>query len=224
MVLGCAVAVGVPLTVAATRHGNASHVATIGAGAPSRLAAQSPAPAGATTAAEPSAGPTTAASVAGPPTTTSPPTRMSPPVRLAVSAVGISAPVVPVGVTATGEAQIPDRIDTVGWYRYGPAPGTAAGSIVLMGHVDDAVQGEGAFFRLHEIGAGAIVTVTTRDGVEHRFRVVGRQQYPKTAVPLQALFSRTGAPRLTLITCGGSFNRSARSYLDNIVVTAVPVG
>ncbi len=55
-----------------------------------------------------------------------------------------------------------------------------------------------------------------------RYEVVGRRQYLKTRVPLGALFARTGAPRLTLITCGGSFDRATRSYLANVVVTAVP--
>lgn len=58
---------------------------------------------------------------------------------------------------------------------------------------------------------------------QHRtYRVIGREIFDKKNVPLGALFSRTGPERLTLITCGGSFNRSKRSYVDNIVVTAVP--
>jgi hypothetical protein len=39
---------------------------------------------------------------------------------------------------------------------------------------------------------------------------------------LRQLFSGTGAPRLTLITCGGSFDAARRSYRENVVVTAVP--
>jgi len=38
---------------------------------------------------------------------------------------------------------------------------------------------------------------------------------------MRTLFARTGQPRLTLITCGGAFNRTTRSYDNNIVVTAV---
>jgi hypothetical protein len=41
-------------------------------------------------------------------------------------------------------------------------------------------------------------------------------------VPLSALFSHYGQPRLSLITCGGAFDANAHSYEDNIVVTAVP--
>ena len=37
---------------------------------------------------------------------------------------------------------LPEDVDRVGWYRFGPAPG-ADGSAVLAGHVDDAEQGLG---------------------------------------------------------------------------------
>lgn len=216
LVLGCAVAVGVPLALRGGGSGP-TPVATIGAGAPTRLAVPTtPAPISSSS---------TAPVPRAPRTSTTPAARLSsPPVRLTVSGVDISAPVVPVGVETDGTAEIPERVDTVGWYRFGPAPGAPAGSTVLMGHVDDRVQGEGAFFRLREVGAGSVVSVVTADGVTHRYRVVGRQQYPKSEVPLAAIFSRSGTPRLTLITCGGTFDRAARSYEDNVVVTAVPAG
>jgi hypothetical protein len=39
-----------------------------------------------------------------------------------------------------------------------------------------------------------------------------------------AVFDRGGNRRLTLITCGGTFDTSTRTYSDNIVVTARSVG
>jgi hypothetical protein len=41
-------------------------------------------------------------------------------------------------------------------------------------------------------------------------------------VPLDALFQRTGPPRLVLLTCGGEFQPELRSYADNVVVVAEP--
>lgn len=144
------------------------------------------------------------------------------PVRIAIPAAAISAPVDPVGVESDGEVQIPEDVTRVGWYRYSVAPGSSAGSTVLVGHVDSAVQGEGAFFGLHTLAAGNVVRLQLAGGRTLTYRVVSRQQFPKGQVPLQALFALTGAPRLTLITCGGSFNETIRSYRDNIVITAVP--
>jgi hypothetical protein len=56
------------------------------------------------------------------------------------------------------------------------------------------------------------------------FRVVSREAFPKSKAPYSRLFARDGRARLTLVTCGGAFNRKNGSYRDNIVVTAVPVG
>lgn len=39
----------------------------------------------------------------------------------------------------------------------------------------------------------------------------------------RSLFTRTGPPRLAVISCGGTFDRAKRSYRDNVVVIAEPV-
>jgi hypothetical protein len=67
-------------------------------------------------------------------------------VRLAVPALGVDAPVEPVGIRDDGQMALPDDVDRLGWYRFGPVPG-AEGSAVLAGHVDDAEQGLGALAR-----------------------------------------------------------------------------
>jgi hypothetical protein len=46
--------------------------------------------------------------------------------------------------------------------------------------------------------------------------------YAKSSAPLDRLFARDGPPRLTLVTCGGSFDRGTGHYRDNVVVTATP--
>ena len=61
------------------------------------------------------------------------------------------------------------------------------------------------------------------DGTTATFRAEARAVYDKTELPTEAIFSRQGPPVLTLITCGGDFNSSIRSYESNIVVYAVPV-
>lgn len=60
------------------------------------------------------------------------------------------------------------------------------------------------------------------DGQELRFVVGGRSHVDKDELPVEALFRAVGPPTLTLITCGGAFDRAARHYDDNIVVQAAP--
>lgn len=144
------------------------------------------------------------------------------PVRLDIPAIGVRATALPTGVDAAGEFDVPPSVDTVGWYRFGPDLAARAGSVVIAGHVDSATQGTGAFFRLGDLGPGDRVTVLGSDGRIRRYRVVAREIEPKATIRLYRYFGTTGPPRLTLMTCGGPFDRASRNYRDNVVVTAVP--
>ncbi|CCH16436.1 class F sortase [Micromonospora lupini] len=149
--------------------------------------------------------------------------RIVPPVRLVIPGIDVTATVNAVGINErTNEFEVPPSVDQIGWYRYGPGLETDAGSVVIAGHVDSAKQGRGAFFRLRELDQGDTLTATGSDGKARKYRVVAREEYAKTKIPLERYFARDGKPRLTLITCGGPFDAKARKYRDNIVVTAVP--
>ena len=156
------------------------------------------------------------------PPTSAPATAPEPtaPIRIELPALGVDAEVAPVGVDSEGLMEIPQDVDTVGWYRFGPVPGAAAGSAVLSGHVDDYQQGQGVFARIGDLGPADEIRVTDQNGSTRRFTVLSREEWSKGEVPLDRLFDRGGSPRLVLITCGGSFDSGEHSYVDNIVVFA----
>ena len=141
------------------------------------------------------------------------------PLRLRVPAIGVDQAVTPVGVALDGQLDVPADAASVSWYRFGSGP-TEPGSTVLAGHVDFGGR-EGVFWRLDEVEVGQRLEVATSTGVE-TFTVTATRRYAKTALPLDALFTRDGPSQLVLITCGGSFDRAARSYRDNVVVIAEP--
>jgi hypothetical protein len=154
----------------------------------------------------------------GPPTTAAALARApSPPVRISIPAIGVSAAVVRLGLKRDGTLEVPD-FDVTGWYAGGPAPGET-GPAVIAGHIDSH-RGPAVFHRLRELRPGQEVTVARRDGSSVRFAVDGVAQYPKDAFPTEAVFGPAPEPLLRLITCGGAFDRSRRSYRDNVVVTA----
>jgi hypothetical protein len=66
------------------------------------------------------------------------------------------------------------------------------------------------------------VALTVADGTVHRFQVTAVELTPKSTVPLAQVFQRDGAPRLTLVTCGGAYDRGT-GYSANVVVTAEPL-
>lgn len=172
--------------------------------------------------AAPSPAPSSIPIADGDPAVAAAPDRTRVPTRLQIPDLSVDATVVPVGVDTRGDLAIPEDVDTVGWYRFGPAPGAASGSVVLAGHVDSATQGVGAMRAMWSAAPGMTVTVSSGDGAPVRYRVVSREIFVKGQVPLASLFSTGGSARLTLITCGGPFDEQTRSYVDNVVVTAVP--
>ncbi|WP_146846073.1 class F sortase [Cellulomonas terrae] len=147
-----------------------------------------------------------------------------PPVQIVVPDVGIDMAVDPVGVRDDGEMEIPEDADRAGWYRFGPAPADPAGATVVAAHVDSVQTGVGQFARLRDVAVGAAVTVTSADGSPHEYRVVTVEKVPKDGAPVDQWFDRSGAPRLVLVTCGGTFRRDIGHYTDNVVVTAEPIG
>lgn len=116
-----------------------------------------------------------------------------------------------------------DNVTEIGWFAPGPAPGDP-GSSVLAAHVDMANAGPGVFFRLDQLAAGDTVVVTHGDGSVLSYRVTGTRTVDKGMLDLDAVFTQSGPSTLTLITCGGGFNRSLRRYDSNVVVVAEPIG
>jgi hypothetical protein len=142
------------------------------------------------------------------------------PERLVITALGIDAPILPVGV-ADGVMEVPPRADVVGWYRFGPTPGEP-GSAVLAAHVSWG-GALGVFYRLRDLPQGSDIEVWFTDGSVRRFRSVALAAYDKAELPVDGIFSRLGEPALTLVTCGGAFNESLRRFEQNVVAYAVAV-
>jgi len=146
------------------------------------------------------------------------------PLRVRIGAITVDAPIVRVGLEVDGSMEIPERVAEIGWYdpdERGVAPG-AAGTAVLAGHVDSRTQGRGALYDLRDLRVGEIIELDLTDGRMQRWRITELIQYPKDVLPFLELFVWTGPPRLAVITCGGEFDRTSRSYTDNIVVYAEP--
>lgn len=142
------------------------------------------------------------------------------PERVAIPSLSVTARVMAMSVGADRSLGVPDDPRVLGWWRGGAAPGQPAGSVVIDGHVNSAVAGRGAFFRLHALRPGDQVTVSGQ-GRSARYVVIARRQYPKAALP-PSVFDQQVAGRLVLITCGGPFDRRTRHYADNVVVFARP--
>ncbi len=142
------------------------------------------------------------------------------PLRLDIPAIGVDAPVQPVGVLPGGALGVPENWSSVGWWDGGPSPGQA-GDAVIDGHLDSWTA-PAVFWSLDRLVVGDGITVTLSDGTVARFTVNSIHAYPYQAAPLASIFTASGPPRITLITCGGAWSASRQIYAERVVVTAVP--
>jgi len=140
------------------------------------------------------------------------------PLRLQVPAIGVDSPLSSLGVDPTGALLPPADFRRAGWFGAGAVPGEI-GPAVIAGHVD-SYRGPAVFFRLDELSPGDEVLVQRADGTTARFTVSRVGRYPKSAFPTAEVYGPTPDAQLRLITCGGAFDRSRRSYVDNVVVYA----
>jgi len=145
------------------------------------------------------------------------------PVRIRIEALGIDMDVEAVGLGDTGGMGLPKNPAIAAWYRFGPAPASAEGATVIAAHVDSLEYDVGPFSRLATAPAGTEIVLSMADGGERRYRVASVDLVLKPDVPWPAIFDRTGPARLTLVTCGGEFDYTARRYLSNVIVSATPV-
>jgi sortase (surface protein transpeptidase) len=143
------------------------------------------------------------------------------PERVIIDAIGVDAELVDLGLQPDGAMEVPD-FGAAGWYREGPPPGHP-GPAVVAAHVDSR-SGPDVFFRLRELAVGDRIEIRYDAGDAVTFRVVSGERVPKDDLPGDRIWPVTDEPLLTLITCGGEFDRSVRHYRDNVLVYAVPEG
>lgn len=141
------------------------------------------------------------------------------PTRLVVPTLDIDAPIEALGIDENGKMDIPGNVTDVGWYRHGSLPGEE-GSAVLAAHVDLAGSGPGVFFHLDTLEPGDIFMISMSDGSASSYTVESAERVPKSSLDVDTLFDAAGDPVVRLVTCGGAFDRSIRSYSDNVIVTA----
>ncbi|MDR6417071.1 class F sortase [Pseudarthrobacter sulfonivorans] len=142
------------------------------------------------------------------------------PTSLTVAGTSINMAVVPVGVAAGAAMEIPEAFDRAGWYRFGPAPGAAAGTAVIAGHID-TTSDRAPFSQLKSLAAGTALQVGRQDAPALTYRVVSVELMAKDSFDGDSLFRRTGPHELKVVTCGGRWLDERMDYSDNVIVTAV---
>lgn len=152
------------------------------------------------------------------------------PARLRVPHLGIDAPVMSVGQTASGAMDAPTSSaynspywTSVFWYKLGAEPGQA-GNAVIAGHVNRVGGDPAVFWGLGSLQPGDMVSVVTQDGSVINYAVDKVVVYPANYPgqdAFNAVFGPTTEHHLNLITCSGVW--TGNGYDQRLVVLTTQV-
>jgi hypothetical protein len=156
--------------------------------------------------------------------------------RLVIKRFNIDAPLTYRKVPANGVMPNPDGPDDVAYYDFsgfenlGGAPGLG-GNAVFAGHVDSGSKPckngsvpppcTAVLWDLNDIRVGDEIEVHV-DGKVFTYKVTSNQPVSASANDgtWDRIVTSTAKESLTIITCGGDFNRATREYTNRQVVTA----
>lgn len=152
---------------------------------------------------------------ASPSATVATPADVPDPQSVSIPALGVSSTLVPLGLTADGQHEVPplSEPEQAGWFQPGPEPGEV-GAAIILGHINGRGQ-PGVFADLGELASGDTVQVDDRVFVVYEVLRVSKGAFPRDRV-----YGGVDAPELRLITCGGAFDSASGNYLDNVIVFA----
>lgn len=141
------------------------------------------------------------------------------PTSLRIPAIKVSAPLLGLGLDASGHLDTPPvgKPNQAGWYRDSPSPGSA-GNAIMAGHADTR-SGPAVFYRLGLLRPGDKVEVVRQDRRTAVFTIDAVRIYPRADFPDAAVYGPTERPELRVITCGGKYDKKS-GYSDNVVVFA----
>lgn len=137
------------------------------------------------------------------------------PVHLRIPAIEVDAYVGAVGVNSSGEMEVTDNSQDVGWFAMGPRPGEV-GSSVIAGHLDSNSGGDGVFINLNQLQVGDKLYIEDDQGVTTTFVVRESRVYDPGYA--DEVFNQSEGSYLNLVTCDGAWDGSIKSYSKRLVV------
>lgn len=144
----------------------------------------------------------------------------SPPVRIQIPDIGVDDDFIDLGLNPDGTLEVPVDYQQVGWFANGAKPGDVNyPPTIIAGHVD-SFEGPAVFYDLGKVEMGDQVRITQADGTVAVYVVYASAQFTKAEFPASEVYADRAESEIVLITCTGAFDEPARSYDDNLVVSA----
>lgn len=143
------------------------------------------------------------------------------PRELSIKKLHIDAIILPMGTT-NGVLNAPTSAWDVGWYNQSALPGSGQGALLLDGHVNDALNSPGIFYSLANLSAGDTIELQRGDGKWFNYTVNNVQDVPLDKVNMASMLqsAKHGKEGLNLITCGGWYDATKKTYDHRVLVYA----
>lgn len=139
------------------------------------------------------------------------------PIQLSIPKLKVDAAISYMGLTASGEMDVPPDLVSVGWYKFGTKPGEQ-GSAVIAGHLE-GTEDLGVFIDLDTLRRGDVINVRNDRDKVVSFAVRETRTYRQGERP-DEIFNKTDGSYLNLITCSGTWDNAKKRYSHRYVVFA----
>lgn len=145
------------------------------------------------------------------------------PKYIALPSINASGYIQKMGVDQHKQVAVPTNIHLGGWFVNSVRP-AQSGLSVIVGHVNGRKSDDGIFKNLDKLKEGDQFSVEFGNGEERQFVVKTVQSYD-VASAANYLFSQSpdASSQLNLVTCGGTYDKAAKTYNKRVIVTSEPV-
>lgn len=157
--------------------------------------------------------------------------------RFVIPGISVDAPLTYRAVGPDGVMPNPEGPDDIAYYDFSAWPGKGgqpgAGNIVFSGHVDSGHVAcnngsvpppcQAVLWDLNDLSLGDELHVVM-DGTLYKYAVTSNEPVHALNGPWDQIVTSTAFPTLTIITCGGDFNRETGEYDHRQVVKAEFIG
>lgn len=147
------------------------------------------------------------------------PARAAWPVRLTIPKIAVDAPLDYIRLTPQGALDTPHEPGNAGWYDKGPRPGEK-GTAIIDGHFGWKDNIPAVFDQLHKLLPGDLIQIKDEHGQTISFIVRELRTYQKDQADKEVFVTNDDKVHLNLITCGGTWNATQKSYMNRLVVFA----
>ncbi|MEX2539230.1 MAG: class F sortase [Actinomycetota bacterium] len=132
--------------------------------------------------------------------------------------LGVEAPIVRVGVDSAAHMVVPGNAKDVAWLDQGEIPLGPTQNVVLAGHINYS-RVRGSFSRIQSLQPGDSVFVKMGDK-QWEYRVQWGCLFDRNTTQAERIMGYTETPSVTLISCGGVFDRAAGTHNKRVAVRA----